>query len=111
MPNVCIVAFANGQVDTRDADEWPDFKEIQEAVGGHFAVVRSPYKLEFDESWGDEAGEQETVVYCNEDGLLKGLPVNLTSLAATINRERVGQSPLVGDLMIVSGSPAFMSKR
>lgn len=107
MPNVCVTAFANGKIKTIEVDEWPDLDYIQKAVGGLFAEVPTSFCMEFDESWENEAGRQETVVYCNEAAALKGLRVNKTSIANAINQEL--DQPLLGNLLVVSGSPAFMA--
>jgi hypothetical protein len=107
MPNVCVTAFANGEIKTIEVDAWPDLDYIQNAVGGLFAEVPTSFQMEFDASWGDEAGTQETVVYCNETALLKGLGVNKTPIANAINQEL--NEPLLGNLLVVSGSPAFMA--
>ncbi|WP_412049015.1 hypothetical protein ACK6D9_14275 [Hoeflea sp. Naph1] len=87
MPNVCVIAFANGKIETTEIDEWPNSKFIQRTVGGLFAEVGTSFKMEFDATWGGEAVEQATVVYCNETAMLKGLAINSTSIAAAINRE------------------------
>lgn len=109
MPNVCVLASASGEVDTIEVEVWPDLGSIQKAVGGAFAEVPTSFRLEFDATWGSEAGSQETVVYCNEAAILRGLPPNSTSIADAINKERGENGPLLGDLLIVSGSPEFMA--
>lgn len=109
MPNVCVVAYANGEVETIEVDEWPDLTTIQQTVGGLFAKVPTSFQLEFDGTWEDEAGDQETVVYCRDNAMLRGLPVNRTTLANTINRELGENGPLLGDILIVSGNPDFMA--
>ncbi|WP_395517752.1 DUF3846 domain-containing protein [Pseudorhizobium flavum] len=111
MPNMYVIAYANGETESAEIDEWPHFEEIQKVVGGLFATVPTSFKLQFDESWGEEAGEQETVVYCNESGMLKGLPVNQSVMAAAINKHSGGQPPLLGDLLIVSGDADFLAKQ
>jgi hypothetical protein len=107
MPNVCVLAFANGEIGTIETDEWPEIDDIREAVGGRFTEVPTPFQMEFDKSWGEEAGTQETVVYCNEDAALKGAPVNLTTIARAINNSL--SEPLLGDILVVSGSPEFLA--
>ena len=107
MPNVCVTAFADGNIKTIEVEEWPDLDFIQEAVGGMFTEVPTSFRMEYDESWGDEAGVQETVVYCNEAGLLRGFKANATPIARAINRE-LGEE-LVGNILVVSGSPSFMA--
>lgn len=109
MPNVCVIAYADGDIDTIEMAEWPELDFIQEVVGGYFAIVPTSFQMEYDESWGDEAGTQDTVVYCNEEGMLKGLEVNRTTIAEIINGERRGHPPLLGDLLIVSGDAEFLS--
>jgi len=109
MPNVCVIARANGEIESTEVDEWPDFRSIQTVVGGMFAEVPTSFRMEFDETWGDEAGEQKTVVYCNQNAAFKGLGRNNTGLAATMNRELGSDGPLLGDLLIVSGDDQFMA--
>ncbi len=109
MPNICVIARTNGELETIDIDEWPDFRSIQKVVGGMFAQVPTTFHMEFDETWGAEAGEQKTVVYCNEMAALKGLEQNTTGIARTINRELGSNGPLLGDLLIVSATEDFMA--
>jgi len=109
MPNVYVTASANGKIHTVEIDEWPDFRFIQKCVGGLFAQVPTSFKMEFDDSWEDEAGEQETVVYCNETAALTGQQINQTVIASAINRELGDQGPLLGDLLIISGDADFMA--
>jgi hypothetical protein len=107
MPNVSVIALANGEIRTIDIDAWPEMEEIQEAVGGRFIEVPTPFQMKFDETWGEEAGTQETVVYCNEDAALKRSPVNPTTIARAINVSL--SEPLLGDILVVSGSPEFLA--
>lgn len=108
MPNICVVARANGEIESSEVESWPDFHSIQKVVGGMFAEVPTTFLMEFDDTWGSEAGEQKTVVYCNQNAALKGFGLNTTGIAATINRELGSSGPLLGDLLIVSGSEDFM---
>lgn len=111
MPNVCMIAYVNGEVETTEIAEWPDIDDIQASVGGTFAIVPSDLKLTFEHGVRRKSPAQQTVVFCNEEGLALQLPPNRSLIAASLNRERTGSLPLVGDLVIVSGTPNFMARR
>jgi hypothetical protein len=106
-----MVAYATGEVETTEISEWPDIDDIQTSVGGTFAIVPSDLKLTFEHGVRRKPAVQQTVIYCNEEGLALQLPPNRSLIAASLNRERTGSMPLVGDLLIVSGTPSFMSRR
>lgn len=70
-----ILLRPDGDHETRQvAEEGPTLKELQEAVGGHIETVPSVLADE----WTGEPGGK-VIMVINEEGKLKGLPVNTTA--------------------------------
>ena len=91
----------DGTVDIQDWTTDPPLKFLQDAVGGYLEAV--PF---FNRLAGIH-GPQRAVAYCNEEGKLQGLPVNVHATIIT----GVPIDPndlLVGNVVVVTGDHEFM---
>jgi hypothetical protein len=92
-----------GVVTEKELDHVPDYKELNDALdGGHIEVIPR-----FNRFRGELC-----YAFCDEEGKLKGLPFNAT---ATKLWERCWEyagtlDHLVGPIVIIVGSPDFLSK-
>ena len=81
---------------SRHTDERPQVPELQALVGGYIEAVPQ---------WVDYIGTP-CVVYCNEEGKLDELPVNIRATALWWKaRGRPADDVLVGDIVLVVGLP------
>jgi Domain of unknown function (DUF3846) len=93
---IIIPADEAQAIRSRETDEQPALQELQDIVDGFI----EPVPL-----WTDYMGI-EAVVYCNEDGKGRELPVNRRATALWY--EKLGQRVddiLVGDIVLVVGLP------
>ena len=74
------------EVTTRDASDNPSLEELQAAVGG--GLIQAV----------DQFLTDGSVAYANEEGLLRGMPINMFGARAVNWPE-----PLVGPIVVLSG--------
>lgn len=70
--------------------DFADFKSIQQAIGGHIETVRT-------QLMADYFGDASMIMLVDEEGLIKGLPINALG-SALYDTPRHG-CPIVGDLI------------
>jgi hypothetical protein len=97
MGTVIVIPADDSQpVETRDTDQQPGLPELQKIVGGYIEVV--PH-------W-DTHLDRECVVYCNEEGKLNELPINMRATVAWY--QAIGgrvDDVLVGNVVMVVDLP------
>ena len=71
--------------------DFDNFREIQNAIGGHFETVRTKRMYAY-------FGGPDIVMLVDEEGLLKGLPVNIFGSVMYGTAEH--GHPIVGDLIL-----------
>jgi hypothetical protein len=92
MYNVFIIR-ASGEVEHTTQPKAPALKQLQEAVGGWIETVPYFHKLQWKGQW-----YRRGRAYANEEGILKGQPVNIT--ASHMWKESFnGAYGLVGDVI------------
>lgn len=89
MKQKTVKVTTDNKISMLDVD-FGNFKSIQQAIGGHFETVRTQLMVDY---FGD--GSMITLV--DEEGLLKGLPVN--SLGCALYGTPQHGCPIVGDLI------------
>lgn len=72
-----------------------DFRSIQQAIDGHFETVRT-------QLMADYFGDASMIMLVDEEGLIKGLPINALG-SALYDTPRNG-CPIVGDLIFARTS-------
>jgi hypothetical protein len=94
---ITIPADEAQAIRSRDTDTPPELQELQDIVDGYIEQVPG---------WVEYLGI-ECVVYCNEEGKQRGLPVN--HRATAIWWEKLGggvfDDALCGDIVLVVGLP------
>jgi hypothetical protein len=83
-------------------------KMLQEAVGGYIEAV--PYFSQFE--------GKDCVVFCNENGKLEGLPLNLRATVAwdvgmggaMARGGRAMSDVLCGDIIVITGDPELLGE-
>ncbi len=103
MKGTVLVVHVNGHEDRHefDAPVTLDWLQHPQAINGYIEIV--PY---FNIWVDDVSGKgKECVVFCDEEGKLKGLPVNAKATAYWAAR---GDDKLVGPIAIVFGDAEFM---
>lgn len=92
---------ADGTTEKSESMNPPGLPMLQEAVGGYIETV--PY---FDRFEGSDA-----VAFCNAQGKLKGLGVNAAATNAWYDAMgQVANDVLVGDIIVITGTRAALSK-
>ena len=71
--------------------DFDNFREIQKAIGGHFETVRTRRTVSY-------FGSPDIVMLVDEEGLLKGLPVN--TFGSVMYGTAEHGHPIVGDLIL-----------
>jgi hypothetical protein len=107
MNGTMIIITSSGTRTEKPLVSPPTLKELQHAVQGYIEKV--PY---FDR-YLHETGMRDCLVYCNEDGKLKQMPVNteatrLWRLSATGDENSQLGDILVGHIVILIGDDRFM---
>jgi hypothetical protein len=100
MKGQAIIYHTDGSITTTELTASPDLEFLQQAVGGHIEVV--PYF--------DRLGDKPCVAFCNEEGKLKGLPIN--THATLLWGDAVGVQPndvLCGDVLVITGDKALLN--
>lgn len=101
MAGIMTIIKADGGLEKKALDTAPKLEALQAAVGGYIEVV--PY---FDTYLG-----QKAVAYCNEDGKLKGLPVNEQATrfwGYALRPVMPLFDVLVGDVVVLTGDEEFL---
>lgn len=102
MQGKITVLCADGETRVYERDTKPTLEFWQEQVGGY--IERVP---QFDTYEGEPC-----VVWCDEEGKLKGKPINDRATMLWANCLNIDlyamQDVLVGDICIVQGDAAFM---
>ena len=70
--------------------DFSDFRSIQRVIGGHFETVRTRLM-------SDYFGDPSMIMLVDEEGLVKGLPVNMTGCA--LYGTAGHGCPIAGDLI------------
>jgi len=83
-----MIRIYNTDMTEQYAPEGFTFQDAQKVVGGLVEVVRLPVE-----------GEDE-VMLVNEEGLLQGLPLNLTA-------SMMSGGPIVGNVVVLTGKAAI----
>jgi hypothetical protein len=95
------IIHVDGTISIRNLDAAPDHKELHTAIGGYLELI--PYLNNYK--------GQRCIAYCDEDGKMKGKPLNITACnlwdAALKGRSRAGDF-LVGTIVILTGDREFM---
>lgn len=95
-----IIRAADGQCVVFDLNRPVTLEEMQKAVGGHIEEVPSFEKFH----------DRPCIAFCNEEGKLDGLPVNIAATKAWRDQSGPHDDFLAGDVCIVSGDAEFMSE-
>ena len=100
--NYMIVIKANGDIVTTKLTGQPTLDQLQGGVGGHIEIV--PFFNKF--------MERPCVAFCNEEGKMHGLPFNATAQMfwSQAYGKRIYEDHLVGDILIIVGSPSFLAQ-
>jgi len=100
MKGEAYIYKADGKVEQRHYEATPSLEGLREAVGGPIEAV--PY-------WHSFNGAR-CVAFCNEEGKLNKLPLNVKATALWLNYvpHMLGHDVLVGDVIILTGDSEFM---
>lgn len=100
MQGEMIIITTDGNVTTVPYSKKIPLEHLQKAVGGY--IERVPL-------WDKYEGK-DCVVYCDEEGKLKGKPMNQQATIAWFHAMEVGRHDdyLVGDIIILTGDIPFM---
>lgn len=103
MKGIILTLPVMDEITWKKVDHPNILKEIQEAVGGHIEAV--PYFNKF--TWRSK--KRDCVAFCNEEGKLKGLPMNRRATLAWCEAlKMIPADVLVGNIAIVMGDDEFM---
>ena len=107
MDGKTITYRAEGGAEASTHNSPPGLDFLQEQVGGYIESVPHLDKITIGQT------KVEAMAFCNEEGKLRGLPVNehATKMWADclgVAREDM-QDVLVGDVVLVYGDPEFMA--
>lgn len=97
MQGTIVVIPIEGDITTTALTAVPDLEDMQAHVGGW---------LELLPRWSTYAGKP-AVAFCNEEGLLKNLPVNVRATEMWCAQFSSG-SVLRGNVIVLSGDAKFM---
>ena len=70
--------------------DFSDFRSIQEAISGHFETVHTQLMIDY-------FGDDSVIMLVDEEGLIKGLPIN--ALGCAMYGTPQHGCPIVGDLI------------
>ena len=97
--NRMVVLKTDGTVEVTDKlDTVPPLDVLQKGVGGYIETVPFFNKYE---------GKQ-CKAFCNEEGKLHNLPLNEHATALWVEQVGSVSDVLMGDVVILSGTPLFM---
>lgn len=89
MKQKTVKVTTDNKISLIDVD-FGNFKSIQQAIGGHFETVRTQLMVDYFD-------DISMIMLVDEDGLIKGLPVN--SLGCALYSTPQHGHPIVGDLI------------
>jgi hypothetical protein len=93
---ITIPADVMQAIRSRETDDQPTLQQLQDIVDGYIQIVPG---------WDDYMGK-EAVVYCNEDGKLRQLPINQRATALWFAKlGYLGDDVLCGDVVLVVDLP------
>jgi hypothetical protein len=95
-----IVRPESRHIAIEEAKEPPSLERLQQIVGGSIETV--PY---FDAIWG-----RKCVAFCNEEGKLKQLSINLAAQHLWVAVYPKPGDILVGPIAILAGTPEFLRR-
>ena len=100
MNGAIVIIQANGHTTIRTLDRTPDLDDLQAAVGGSIQLVPL-----FERYYG-----KPCAVFCDEEGKLKGLPVNVRATREWYRAMGVTSADdvLCGAVAIVTGDRALL---
>jgi hypothetical protein len=98
MKGTMTIIKVDGSAELIELDRKPDLVDLQETVGGYIEIV--PMFETF--------GGRECVCFCNEEGKLDGLPVNIVATQHWVNQTGPIDDFLVGNVVICQGDDEFM---
>lgn len=107
MPNQIVIEGCNGERGNFTLDKWPPLEDLQKFVGGKILELPINYTVGIT----PELPAQRSAIYVNEEGLLLKLPVNESPLAEDINKHLPYEPSLVGNIVLITGDPEFMSQK
>lgn len=92
-PINAIIIPADGPGETRLVNQ--DIRELQGIVGGYLEAIYTMH---------DQHGSPQVTLWCNDDGIRLGLPINrrATALWYTLNEGETGQQ-LRGTVLVTGG--------
>lgn len=99
MQGKTTIIKTNGDIVVTQHDKPIPLDFLTNAVGGYIETV--PY---FNQYEGEAC-----VVFCNEEGKLKGLPINVEANKLWHAQVKISDV-LVGDIIIISGDDEFMDE-
>lgn len=89
MKKKTVKVTTDNKISLIDVD-FGNFKSIQQAIGGHFETVRTRLMVDYFK-------DPSMIMLVDEEGLIKGLPVNATGCALYGTPQH--GCPIVGDLI------------
>lgn len=101
MGNRLVTIVTSGGVTSEDLAAIPPLDELQRRVGGGLIQVVPRW---------DRYGDESCIVLCNEEGKLRGMPVNVE--ATDCWHRALGRQVddyLVGPIVLLVGDDAFLS--
>lgn len=125
MKNYFLTVEASGIIHIKTMDGLPRLKSLQDAVGGWLEAVPYFETLDPNDFHGSPelrsrleddgaVGPIRCFAYCNEEGKLHNLPVNMAATALWRQaQKRAGTflgDVLVGDVVILFGNPEWVAE-
>jgi hypothetical protein len=100
--NYMIVVKANGDIVSTKLTAQPTLEQLRDGVGGDIELV--PFFNKF--------MNRECVTFCNAYGKMNGLAFNATAQIfwSQAYGKRIYEDHLVGDILIIVGSPSFLAQ-
>jgi hypothetical protein len=100
--NYMIVVKASGEIVSTKLTKQPTLEQLRDGVGGDIELV--PFFNKF--------MNRECVTFCNAYGKMNGLGFNPTAQMFWSNAygKRIYEDHLVGDILIIVGSPSFLAQ-
>lgn len=93
-----VILHAKGGETTKDYTDTVPLADLQAAVGGYIQLVPGFRKFR----------GQYCVAFCNEEGKLHGMEVNMEATISWWKGSGHGGDALVGDVAILTGDDDFM---
>jgi len=101
MKGTAYIYKVDGTIEKVDLDKPPELELLKKAVGGYIELVPGLNKIK----------RTPCVAFCNEEGKLQGLPLNIKATELWANSgafKHILSDVLCGDVIVITGDEELM---